>query len=163
VTDPPVRVLIADDHPMVRDGLRAIIATDPALHLAGEAGDGAEAVRLTGALGPDVVLMDLQMPGTDGVAATAAIRCAHPGIPVLVLTTYDTDADITRAIDAGATGYLLKDATRDDLLAAIRAAARGEPVLSPAVTGRVLAQMRASRAQTLSAREAQVLAAVSRP
>lgn len=160
--NPPVRVLIADDHPVVRDGLRAIIATEPALDLAGEAVDGAEAIRLAGALDPDVVLMDLQMPGTDGVAATAAIRAAHPGIRVLVLTAYDADADITRAIDAGATGYLLKDTTREVLLAAIRAAARGEPALSPAVTGRVLARMRAPRAEALSAREAQVLSAVSR-
>jgi DNA-binding NarL/FixJ family response regulator len=158
----PVRVLVADDHPVVRDGLRAIIATEPAVELAGEAADGAEALRLAGTLRPAVVLMDLQMPGTDGVAATAAIRSAHPGIQVLVLTTYDTDADINRAIGAGATGYLLKDTTREDLLTAIQAAARGEPVLSPAVTGKVLARMRAPRAETLSAREAQVLRAVSR-
>lgn len=158
----PIRVLIVDDHPVVRDGLRAILATEPGIAVAGAAATGTEAIRMAGIHRPDVVLMDLQMPGTNGMAATAAIRSRHPEIGVLILTTYDSDADITGAIEAGATGYLLKDASRDDLLTAVRAAARGEPVLSPAVTSRVLGRMRAPRAEGLSPREAEVLRAVSR-
>jgi DNA-binding NarL/FixJ family response regulator len=127
----------------------------------GEAATGVEAVSLAGSLEPDLVLMDLQMPELDGVAATARVRDLHPDVHVLVLTTYDTDADITRAIEAGAIGYLLKDAPRDDLFAGVRSAARGESVMSPAVATRVLGKMRAPGEEALSAREIEVLAAVA--
>jgi DNA-binding NarL/FixJ family response regulator len=158
----PIRLLIADDHPVVRDGLRAMLATQPDLELVGEATTGTQAVERARALRPDVVLMDLQMPGLDGPAAIATLRQQAPEIRVLVLTTYGTDADITRAVDAGATGYLLKDAPREQLFAAIRAAAKGEAVLSPSVATRVLGRMRAPAQEALSARELEILGAVAR-
>lgn len=158
----PIRIVIADDHPVVRDGLRAVLGTEPDLEVVGEAETGVEAVSLAGSLEPDLVLMDLQMPELDGAAATASIRDRHPEVQVLVLTTYDTDADITRAIEAGAIGYLLKDAPREDLFAGVRVAAGGESVLSPAVATRVLGKMRAQGEEALSPREIEVLAAVAR-
>src|SRR5215207_7561759 len=138
----PIRLLIVDDHPVVRDGLRAVLATQPDLQVIGEADTGAAALARVATDPPDVVLMDLQMPGMNGVAAIARIRAAHPDVQVLVLTTYDTDADITAAIEAGATGYLLKDTPRAELFAAIRATCRGESTLSPAVATRVLGRLR---------------------
>ncbi len=156
-----IRLLIVDDHPVVRDGLRAILATQPDLEIIGEADTGATALARVADDVPDVVLMDLQMPTLDGVTAIAQIHAAHPGVHVLVLTTYETDADITAAIEAGATGYLLKDTPRADLFAAIRAAARGEAALSPAVATRVLGRLRGSP-EALSAREIDVLTAVAR-
>jgi len=159
---PPIRVLLADDHPVVRDGLAAMLATQPDLTVVGEAATGTEAVRQAASLAPDVVLMDLQMPGMDGTAATAAIRAAHPRVRVLVLTTYDTDADITASIDAGAVGYLLKDTGRHELCEAVRTAARGGAPLSPSVAAKVLAQMRGDRRAGLSGRELEVLSAVAR-
>ena len=158
----PIRLLIADDHPVVRDGLRAMLATQPDMELVGEAATGTEAVAQARALRPDVVLMDLQMPGLDGPGAIATLREQAPEIRVLVLTTYGTDADITRAVDAGATGYLLKDAPREQLFGAIRAAARGESVLSPSVATRVLGRMRAPAEEALSPRELEILQAVAR-
>jgi DNA-binding NarL/FixJ family response regulator len=158
----PIRLLIADDHPVVRDGLRAMLATQPDMELVGEAATGAEAVTQARAMRPDVVLMDLQMPGLDGPGAIATLREQAPEIQVLVLTTYGTDADITRAIDAGATGYLLKDAPREQLFSAIRSAARGESVLSPSVATRVLGRMRAPAQEALSPRELEILQAVAR-
>ncbi|WP_307840895.1 response regulator transcription factor [Streptomyces sp. GESEQ-4] len=155
---PSIRVLLADDHPVVRDGL----AAQPDLTVVGEAATGAEAVRRTASLAPDVVLMDLQMPGMDGTAATAAIRAAHPEVRVLVLTTYDTDADITAAIDAGAVGYLLKDTGRHELCEAVRTAARGGAALSPSVAAKVLAHLRGDRSAGLAGRELEVLSAVAR-
>jgi DNA-binding NarL/FixJ family response regulator len=158
----PIRLLIADDHPVVRDGLRAMLATQPDMELVGEAATGTEAVTQARALRPDVVLMDLQMPGLDGPGAIATLREQAPEVRVLVLTTYGTDADITRAVDAGATGYLLKDAPREQLFAAIRSAARGESVLSPSVATRVLGRMRAPAEEALSPRELEILQAVAR-
>lgn len=156
-----IRLLIVDDHPVVRDGLRGIFAADPGVEVVGEAGDGSRAVTLAEALRPDVILMDLRMPGTDGVAAIAAL--AERGVParVLVLTTYDTDSDVLPAIKAGATGYLLKDAGADELGRAVRAAARGEAILAPSVATRVLGEMRTPAPEPLSAREREVLALVA--
>jgi DNA-binding NarL/FixJ family response regulator len=157
-----IRLLIADDHPVVRDGLRAMLATQPDMELVGEAATGTQAVTQARALRPDVVLMDLQMPELDGPGAIATLREQAPEVRVLVLTTYGTDADITRAVDAGATGYLLKDAPREQLFGAIRAAARGESVLSPLVATRVLGRMRAPAEEALSPRELEILQAVAR-
>lgn len=157
----PIRILIADDHPVVRTGLRGMLAGEPAFAVVGEAADGAEAVLLAGRLQPAVVLMDLRMPALDGVAATARIRGELPTVQVLILTTYDSDADIVRAIEAGATGYLLKDAPRDELFRAVRAAARGESVLSPAVATRLVTRVREPASEPLSPREQQVLELVA--
>ncbi|MEU0788443.1 response regulator transcription factor [Amycolatopsis sp. NPDC005961] len=156
-----ITVLIADDHPVVRDGLRGIF-TGRGFEVVGEAANGAEAVALAERLRPDVVLMDLRMPGTDGVAAiTELARLGNPA-RVLVLTTYDTDSDVLPAVEAGATGYLLKDAPREDLFRAVEAAARGEAVLSPAVASRLLGRMRAPVPTALSQRELEVLTLVAR-
>jgi len=158
-----VRVLLADDHPVVRAGVTGMLASEPGLEIVGEAGSGDEAVDMARALRPDVILMDLRMPGGDGVSATRRIRAELPGTAVLVLTTFDTDADILRAVEAGAAGYLLKDLPRSDLAAAIRAAARGETVLAPAVAGRLLTRMRGGTpAEALSRREAAVLSLAAR-
>jgi DNA-binding NarL/FixJ family response regulator len=156
-----ITVLIADDHPIVRDGLRGIF-TGRGFEVVGEAANGAEAVVLAERLRPDVVLMDLRMPGTDGVAAiTELARLGNPA-RVLVLTTYDTDSDVVPAIEAGATGYLLKDAPREDLFRAVEAAARGEAVLSPAVASRLMGRMREPAQESLSQRELEVLTLVAR-
>ncbi|MGW5724134.1 response regulator [Amycolatopsis sp. NPDC003865] len=156
-----ITVLIADDHPVVRDGLRGIF-TGRGFEVVGEAANGAEAVALAERLRPDVVLMDLRMPGTDGVAAiTELARLGNPA-RVLVLTTYDTDSDVLPAVEAGATGYLLKDAPREDLFRAVEAAARGEAVLSPAVASRLLGRMREPAREPLSQRELEVLTLVAR-
>ncbi|PZG07143.1 response regulator [Nonomuraea aridisoli] len=156
MAETPIRLIIADDHPIVRDGLRGMFAGDPGFEVLGEAADGAEAVELARALRPDVILMDLRMPGTDGV--TAIKELARLGVParVLVLTTYDTDRDVMPAIEAGATGYLLKDTGPEELIRAVRTAARGEAVLSPSVATRLLGQVRAP-ADPLSARELEIL------
>ncbi|MEV4602606.1 response regulator transcription factor [Amycolatopsis sp. NPDC049253] len=157
-----VTLLIADDHPIVRDGLRGIFTGEHGFEVLGEAANGAEAVTLAVSLEPDVVLMDLRMPGTDGVSAiTELARLGNPA-RVLVLTTYDTDSDVLPAIEAGATGYLLKDAPREELFRAVRAAARGEAVLSPAVASRLMGQMRAPAKEPLSQREIEVLTLVAR-
>ncbi len=155
-------VLIVDDHPVVREGLRGMLAAEPAIRVVGEAASGGEAVVMAKRYRPDVVLMDLRMPGGDGVQATAGIIAALPGTRVVVLTTYETDADIVRAVEAGATGYLLKDTPRQDLVAAIRAAARGETVLGPSVAGRLVSHLRRPAVEPLSGRETEVLTLVAR-
>jgi DNA-binding NarL/FixJ family response regulator len=142
VTSSAIRLLIVDDHPVVRDGLTGMFAAAPEFEVVGQAGDGAEAVRLAGALGPDVILMDLRMPGMDGVAAITELGRQGSAARVLVLTTYDTDSYVLPAIEAGATGYLLKDAPSDDLLRAVRAAARGDAVLAPSVAARLMSRIR---------------------
>jgi DNA-binding NarL/FixJ family response regulator len=158
-----IRVLIADDHPVVRAGLTGMLAAEPGLEVIGEAGSGDEAVAMARDLRPDVILMDLRMPGGDGVSATARIRAELPETKIMVLTTYDTDADILRAVEAGAAGYLLKDLSRPELAAAIRAAARGETVLAPAVAGRLLTRLRGGAPpEALSARETSVLGLIAR-
>lgn len=157
-----IRILIVDDHPVVRDGLRGMCEAVADFTVVGEAGDGVEAVRLARSLEPDVVLMDLRMPGGSGVEATATLTGSGARARVLVLTTYDSDRDIMAALDAGATGYLLKDARREELFGAIRTAAAGESVLSPAVATRVVSRVRSAGADALSAREIDVLALVAR-
>jgi DNA-binding NarL/FixJ family response regulator len=156
-----VRVVVADDHPVMRAGVVALLSADPALDIVGEASNGREAVDLVERLAPDVVLMDLRMPVLDGVAATARIVAGGGPARVLVLTTYDTDADIERAVEAGSIGYLLKDATREQLVAAILAAARGETVLAPQIAQRLVARMRQPAVVPLTARETDVLNAVA--
>jgi DNA-binding NarL/FixJ family response regulator len=155
-----LRVIVADDHPVVREGLRAMLDAEPDLEVVGEAASGAEAVTLAAALRPDVVLMDLRMPGTDGVAATGRIVAAGDA-RVLVVTTYDTDADILRAVEAGATGYLLKDTPRRQLADAVRAAARGETVLAPPVARKLVSRVRPA-ADPPTPRELEVLGQVAR-
>jgi len=157
-----IRVLIADDHPVVRTGLQGMLASQPDFELVGEATTGREAVALAAQLHPDVVLMDLRMAELDGAAATAQIQALQLKTSVLVLTTYDTNADILRAIEAGATGYLLKDTPRDELFAAIRAVAQGKAVLAPTVATRLLRQRQTSAGQAISARELEVLTLVAR-
>jgi DNA-binding NarL/FixJ family response regulator len=152
-----IRLVIADDHLVVRTGLRAMLGAEPDIDVIGEATTGVQAIDLVDRLRPDVVLMDLRMPEIDGVAATARIREQHPEVHVLVLTTYDTDADILKAIEAGATGYLLKDATREELFRAVRAAATGASVLAPAVASRLMDRQRAPGHEALSAREIEIL------
>lgn len=160
-----IRVLIVDDHPVVRDGLRGALGNEAGFDVVGEAGDGREALARVAAGDVDVVLMDLRMPTMGGVEAIAALRTAHPGVRVLVLTTYDSDRDVLPAIEAGATGYLLKDAPRADLLAGVRAAYEGRPVLAPSVAGRLMGLVGRAPGDTegedLSPRELQVLRAVA--
>jgi DNA-binding NarL/FixJ family response regulator len=157
----PIRVLIADDHPVVRAGLQGMLLGQPDIQVVGEAMTGAEAIAMTEQLRPNVVLMDLRMPEMDGVSSTVRIRERQPQTHVLVLTTYDGDADILRAIEAGATGYLLKDAPCDDLFRAIHAAAKGESFLTPAVATRLIGRVRAPVEDPLSGREVEVLTLVA--
>ncbi len=157
-----IRLLIVDDHPVVREGLRGMLESDPGLTVVGEAGSGDEAVTRARELRPDVILMDLRMPGGDGVSATSRILTEQAGTRVIVLTTYETDQDIVRAVEAGAAGYLLKDTSRADLLAAIVSAVRGETVLSPSVATKLVTRMRAPVAESLSKRETEVLSLVAR-
>lgn len=133
-----IKILVADDHPMLREGLVAVLATQPDFEVAGEAADGAETVRLAGTLEPDVVLLDLEMPGTDGVAALGELRAAGSEARALVFTAYDTDERILGALRAGAQGYLLKGASRDEIFSAIRTVAAGGSLLEPSVTARLL-------------------------
>ncbi|MEE1755637.1 response regulator transcription factor [Streptomyces sp. SP18CS02] len=154
---PGTRILLCDDHAVVRAGLLALLGSEPDIEVVGEAGSGEEAVAMAARLQPDVVLMDLQLGrGIDGIEATR--RIASPDVHVLVLTTYDTDADITRAIEAGATGYLLKAERPEELFAAIHAAAQGRTALSAPVASRVMNRMRGGAAPALTDRERDILA-----
>jgi DNA-binding NarL/FixJ family response regulator len=157
-----IKLLIADDHPIVRDGLRGIFTGEEGFEVVGEAANGKEAVALAEKLRPDVVLMDLRMPGSDGVAAITELAALKNPARVLVLTTYDTDSDVLPAIEAGATGYLLKDSPREELFRAVRATSRGEAVLSPAVASRIMGQLREPAREPLSRREIEVLALIAR-
>ncbi|MFI6298720.1 response regulator [Nonomuraea sp. NPDC050790] len=157
-----IKLLIVDDHPVVREGLRGMLDGDPGLDVVGAAASGDEAVVRARELAPDVVLMDLRMSGGDGVDATGRILADRPGTRVIVLTTYESDHDIVRAVEAGAAGYLLKDTSAEDLLAAVYAAARGETVLSPSVATKLVTRLRAPAAPALTPREAEVLALVAR-
>jgi DNA-binding NarL/FixJ family response regulator len=163
----PIQVLIADDHPVVRAGLQGLLRGRPEVVIVGEASDGEEAVRKCRELQPAVVLMDLRMPRLDGAAATARIRAECEKTRVLILTTYDGDEEIDRAIRAGATGYLLKDAPPDELLRAILATARGESLISPAITARLMRRAFGPAqaepvVESLTAREHEVLRRVAR-
>ncbi|MET9117342.1 response regulator transcription factor [Streptomyces longwoodensis] len=161
----PISLLIVDDHPVVRDGLRGMFAAVPGFTVLGEAADGVQAVERAAALDPDVILMDLRMPGGGGVDAIRELTRRGARARVLVLTTYDTDSDTLPAIEAGATGYLLKDAPPEELFTAVRAAAEGRTVLSPAVASRLVSAVRAPRSpgnEPLSAREREVLALVAK-
>jgi DNA-binding NarL/FixJ family response regulator len=160
-TGTPIRLLIADDHPVVRDGLSGMFARDPGFEVLGEAGDGAEAIRLAQTLRPDVILMDLRMPGMDGLTAITELTRRGITARVLVLTTYDTDSYVLPAIEAGATGYLLKDAPRAELLRAVRAAALGQAVLSPSVATRLMSRVREPETKVLSRRELEILKLVA--
>ncbi|TQF69388.1 response regulator transcription factor [Rhodococcus spelaei] len=152
-----IAVVLVDDHLVVRAGLRALLASQPDLEVVGEAGTGEEAVALVGSLTPQLVMMDLALgDGIDGIEAIRRIRAARPDLPVLVFTTYDTDADVVRAVDAGAIGYLLKDSAPQEIFAAVRGAVAGRSVLSPPVASRLMQQMRRP-AETLTAREAELL------
>lgn len=158
----PIRIVIADDHPVVREGMKALLQTQADFEVVANGSDGEAAVRLAGEMRPHVILMDLRMPGTDGVTATAEIRARYPDVAVLVVTTYDSDQDILRAVEAGAAGYLLKDTPREELCGAVRAAARGETVLAPAVAARLVTHMRAPKQSMLTPRELEVLGCVAR-
>lgn len=152
-----IKILIVDDHPVVRSGLQGMLSAQTDFEVIGEAVDGAGAVAFAEKDSPDVILMDLKMPGMDGVSAIREIKASAPEIHILVLTTYDSDADIMPAIEAGATGYLLKDSPRDDLFRAIRSAADGESVLAPTVAARLMGRMRAPAEEALTSRELEVL------
>lgn len=157
-----LRIVVVDDHPVVRDGLRGMIDGQPDLEVVGEAADGGEAVAVVTRERPDVVLMDLRMPRVDGVSAITEIGRSVPEARVLVLTTYDADHDIVRAVEAGARGVLLKDSPREELFRAVRAAARGEMVLAPAVTARLVGRRLGPRDQVPTDRELEVLRLVAR-
>lgn len=157
-----IRLLISDDHPVVRSGLQGILGNQPDFWILAEAANGIEAVTLANELQPDVVLMDLRMPKMDGIVATAEIKARNPQIQVLVLTTYESDTDILRAVEAGATGFLLKDAPHEEIFGAIRTAARGDSPLSPSVATRLMEHLRASEEKTLSSREIEILRLVAR-
>ena len=161
MSDDVIRIVVVDDHPVVRDGLVGMLAGQSDLRVVGQAADGHECLLQVARHDPDVVLMDLRMPRMDGVSAITELRDHGHRAHVLVLTTYDGDDDIVPAIEAGATGYLLKDTPRDELFRAVRAASRGEPVLTPTVASRLMGRMR-TPPQTLSSREVEVLRLAAR-
>ncbi|HEY8474837.1 MAG TPA: response regulator transcription factor [Natronosporangium sp.] len=165
------RVLLVDDQPLVRSGLRTLIESEPDLAVVGEAGTGADAIRLARELRPDVAVMDIRMPGTDGIAATAAITAEGGPTRVLILTTFDEDEHVYGALRAGAAGFLVKDTALDDLITAIRVVAAGDALLAPGVTRRLIAefarrpgygQPRRTRLDGVTAREREVLTLIGR-
>ena len=158
-----IRVLVADDHPVVRSGIVGLLAAAEGIEVVGESADGREAVDRAAALSPDVVLMDLRMPNLDGVAATAQILAATPGIRVLILTTYETDDQILGAIEAGASGYLLKAAPQAEIIEGVRSVAGGQTVLAPSIATKLVQRVRTDATPTprLSARELEVLRLVA--
>ena len=160
----PIRVLITDDHPVVLSGLQNLLQGQGDFEVVGEATSGKEAVELTAQLCPDVVLMDLHMAGLDGAEAIAQLRAQRLQTPVLVLTAYEGNADILRAIEAGATGYLLKDVQHEELFAAIRSIAQGKAILAPAIVARLLQLHQAHQParEELSSRELEILTLVAR-
>lgn len=158
----PIRLLIADDHPVVRSGLRDMLSSQPDFEVVAEAKNGVEAVALASRLQPDVVLTDLAMPQMDGVTAIAQIKAQHQDMQILVLTSYDSDSDVLPAVEAGAIGYLLKDAPREELYAAIRAAADGKALFTSTVATRLMERMRGPTEEALSSREIDVLKLVAR-
>ena len=160
----PIRIVVADDHLIVRAGIVGLLESEPGIEVVGEAADGAEAVAVAEAESPDLVLMDLRMPRLDGAAATARIVATSPGTRVLVLTTYETDDHILAAIEAGASGYLLKAAPQAEILAGIRAVAAGETVLAPSIAAKLVSRVRAGASASppqLSPRELEVLRLVA--
>ncbi|GAA3850361.1 response regulator transcription factor [Saccharothrix violaceirubra] len=159
-----LRLVVVDDHPVVRDGLRGMLGTQPDFEIVGEAAGGLEALTVVEAVVPDVVLTDLRMPEPSGGTLIRLLRERVPSVRVLVLTTHDTDSDVLPAVEAGAIGYLLKDAPREELFRAVRAAARGETVLAPSVAALLLERVRPKPTLTrarLSARELDVLALIA--
>jgi DNA-binding NarL/FixJ family response regulator len=154
-----IRVLLVDDHPVVRAGLRGMLNVEPGIEVAAEASSAIEAVDAARSRQPDVILMDLRMPGIDGAQATALVLAERPQSRVVVLTTYDNDADILRAVEAGAIGYILKDATREELILAVRTAADGGTPLAPSVAAKLVSRLHSPTA--LSLREVEVLRLVS--
>lgn len=161
MTPDPIHVFIVDDHTIVRRGIAGMLSDSAEVDVIGEAGNGHDALQTLRDMSPDVVLMDLRMPGLDGSSVIAELRKAGNLVPVLVLTTYDTDADILRAIEAGANGYLLKDASRDVLVGAISTVARGESWLAPGIASRMMAQLRSPKTDLVSQRELDVLRLVA--
>ena len=164
--NPPIRILIADDHLIVRQGLRLILETEAGLELVGEASDGAEAIQRCTELKPDVVLMDLRMPGMDGLTAIEHLHVDQPQIAIVILTTFNEDELMLRGLRAGAKGYLLKDTDRQTLFSAIRAAARGETLFQPEVLARLLSKVgeksfSSTATFNLTEREQEVLNAVA--
>ncbi len=156
-----IKLLIADDHPVVRMGLRGMLDGQEDFEVVAEAENGAQAVEAAERLRPDVVLMDLRMPEMDGVTATTRIVERTPGVRILVLTTSDSGADILRAVEIGATGYILKDAPREELFRAVRAAAEGKPLLAPDVAAHLMNRVRWPSDEALSSREIEVLELVA--
>lgn len=161
MTSPVIRVLVADDHAVVRAGIVSLLSAEPGIAVVGEAVDGDDAVAQALALRPDLVVMDVRMPRLTGDAATAIIRERAPEVRVLVLTTYESDASILSAIEAGASGYLLKAAPADELVAGVRSVAAGEVALSPAIAAQLVARVREPAPATLTPRETEVLRLVA--
>ena len=157
----PIRVIIADDHLVVRLGLKEMLDGEPDFELVGEAANGVEAVDLANWRKPDVVLMDLRMPELDGATAIAQIKARNPDVNALVLTTYESDAEVIKAIENGATGYMLKDTLREELLQGIRNAAENKPILAPSVTTRLMDRVREPAAESLTPREIEILGLVA--
>lgn len=157
-----IRIIIADDHPIVRSGLKAILASQPDFELVADVENGSAAVSASATLHPDVILLDLQMPTMDGVTAITHLQKQNPPARIIILTTYDTDADVLHALEAGASGYLLKDTPPEELFRAIRSAARGEMTLAPSVTAKLSRRLTQTAERSLSAREIEVLELAAR-